>query len=157
MSIMSAAFWETARAVVLLFSLGGFSLCDAKKRELPLLFLGIGWAVGVLLSWQVWRGAGGENIMLFARDLLCDELIGAVLFLVSVLSGGRMGKGDAILFLMIGGFLTWQESLSLLWMSSVLMGVFGIVCLLTKRRKKNDRLPFAPFVLGGYVLLWAIP
>lgn len=95
-------------------------------------------------------------------DGLIGFVIGAgILFLIAVLGKlfmgvEGMGGGDIKLLGMIGLFLGWKMTLMTLLFSIYFGGIFAIILLLSKRKKRGEYIPFGPFIsLASFiVLLW---
>jgi len=79
------------------------------------------------------------------------NIISLFLLLLAWISGESVGFGDGWLFVVTGIFLGWKKNAVLLLGSLIFAGVFAIVCLVLKRKEKNDRIALAPFVLAAYV------
>ncbi|MEW8958226.1 MAG: prepilin peptidase [Moorella sp. (in: firmicutes)] len=101
---------------------------------------------------------GGILLSLLARDVgFWSSLWGAVaaagfLLLVAVISKGGMGGGDVKLAGMVGLFLGWPLASLALFLSLVTGGLAGVCLLVSGRKKRQDPLPFAPFITTGGLL-----
>ncbi len=129
--------------VVLGLALGGVGICDVRTRKvsMPILIGG----VLVLLALSPWNeGVDG-------RAMLGGVFLGLTLSLVSMVSGGRMGFGDGLVFCMTGVCLGFWENLTLMSLSFLFAGIFGAVGLLMKKLTMRQRIPFVPFVVVGYL------
>lgn len=76
-------------------------------------------------------------------------------FLVSLFSRGGIGGGDIKLFMVLG-WLVGLPTLLLGMAFSCLLGLsfFGLYSLvLNQASKKPNKLPFAPFILGGFLII----
>ena len=117
-------------------------ITDIKKREIP-----VGYTLGLGLIWilyRIYRGADGKNTLMAAVFLL------ALLLLLSFTSRG-IGPGDAFLCsacVCIAGF---PAAFLGLFHGVMLAGLTGGVLYLIKR-KKHQKLPFAPFYFAGMIL-----
>jgi len=83
--------------------------------------------------------------------ILIIGLTGTVIF-----KKEAMGGGDVKLAAMIGAFLGWRYVVVSLFLGFFLGAVTGIFLILAKIKKKEDMVPFGPFiVLGSFItLLW---
>ncbi len=79
--------------------------------------------------------------------------LGLALLLTAHVSREQFGAGDAWIFFVSGIFLGAEENMRLLLCSLIICGIFSFVVLFIKRRSRKERIAFAPFVLGGEVLL----
>ncbi len=103
-----------------------------------------------------------------------DPLIGAIsgsgimfgFFLLSFLiykSDGAMGMGDVKIYIPIGLFLGWKLTVISLIFSVLSGGIAGIFLIATGFKKRQDEIPFGPFIVigtfiaiiwGGNILNW---
>lgn len=114
------------------------SVEDLRKREMHLLVLLMFGIMGILLH-MFYRSKS-------IYELLGGMLIGVILLVISILSDGKLGKGDGVLMIVTGTYLGFWNNLLLLWCATCMTGVFGLVVYFYKRRTDVE-LPFAPFVL----------
>lgn len=83
-------------------------------------------------------------------------LVGLVFFALALLSHEAIGKGDALLFLILGWFLGMYQTIFLLFVAFFLSAVFAGFLLLIKKGNFKTSLPFLPFLyiaFGGICLL----
>ncbi len=118
---------------------------DIKKQEFPLWLLCVGGAVSVCVTLLV-----GEFSI---HKILGGALVGGMLILCCACTKESVGFGDGLMFVVTGIYLGLWKNLLLLLGATAICAVFGAVLLITKRAKRNDRLPFAPFVLASEVLM----
>lgn len=83
-------------------------------------------------------------------------LPGVVILLVSFLTRGSVGDGDAYLFIVLGMLMGIRTVLSVMTISMLAAAVFAIVNLLKGKLNKKDSFAFAPFILTGYLGVLAI-
>ena len=130
---------EGIRMIVLLVSLFLCAWIDWKTERVSVPLLLLGGMTAVLLH-------------LFAQEesvfyLMTGMSVGIVLLLYSLVTHESIGYGDGCLFVMTGLFLGFWENLV------VLAGIGAAVLLFFRKKKKNERIPFVPFVFTAYVLL----
>jgi leader peptidase (prepilin peptidase)/N-methyltransferase len=67
-----------------------------------------------------------------------------------------MGGGDIKLAAMIGAFLGWRYTIISLFFGFFLGALTGIILIMTKIKKREDAIPFGPFIALGSIitLLW---
>lgn len=85
---------------------------------------------------------------------------GGVLYLVAVgysmlAKRDGMGGGDIKLLAMIGAFLGWQSLLYVLFASSLLGSVVGIVAMVKQGKGGKTCIPFGPFLAFG-AMTWVL-
>ena len=84
---------------------------DWKKREIPLLFLGIFAGGGCLAGWL------SETLQW--KEMMGGLLVGGILLLGALASRGSIGTGDALAFCASGIYLGFWQNLLLLFLSAV--------------------------------------
>lgn len=141
---MSAAV-RTGLLVVLVIN----SITDIRKREICLrLTIGIG-AVGLLRQLLLLIGQSGGATEGWSR--LFSFLPGSIL-LLSSMAGGGVGIGDGIALLMLGCWLSFENTALITAGSLVLLLPASMTLFLTGKRRKT--LPYLPFLTAAYLLIW---
>ncbi|AGY57480.1 prepilin peptidase [Gloeobacter kilaueensis] len=152
-SMVQTAFWGSFLTLLL-----ALSLIDLDRLELPgeLTSAGIVLGLGFRTFFPIWATgswpAGPPGLV----DALYGLILGIGLFdIVSYLGEKMLGKeamggGDAVLAAMIGVWLGWKLLLVALFVGFCLGAVGGILGLATGHLKRDEPLPFGPFLaLGG--------
>ena len=85
-------------------------------------------------------------------DMVLGALIGVALLIVGYLSKEKIGYGDGLILVATGIYLGFWNNLILLWLSTSLAGIYGLILMLFKKKKKESEIPLVPFILGVYVL-----
>ena len=109
----------------------------------------------ILLSSVLAMGVAG---VLYRCCYLSDDITGMLtslipgLFLMamSLISGNRIGKGDALLSLCLGEWLGLADCILVIFLASA--GSSAAAAVLWMKKKKNSEIPFVPFLLSGYIL-----
>ena len=130
------------------------SFIDIEQQIIPNKIIGYGLILGILFSLT------GITVGLF--DAVLGFLVGAgSLFLIALISLQILGKegmggGDIKLLGVIGLFLGWKMTLLTLLRSIYIGGVFSILVLLFKIKKRGDYIPFGPFISLASIItiLW---
>ena len=126
--------------------MGMLTLCsaeDIKKKQICLnrvLFFGI---LGILFH-MLWRMQSIENLLL-------GMSVGVVLLFLSVLTGGRIGAGDAVLLIVTGIYLGLEKNLELFFSGLFLCSIWALGLLVLRKRNRKDSIPFVPFLLAAYM------
>jgi leader peptidase (prepilin peptidase)/N-methyltransferase len=110
---------------VLLFFLPLFLLLRAISHPLPFLSYVIGAAAGFL-----------------------------VLLLIALIKPGAMGMGDVKLLGVLGFVIGWQYILFILFLSSLIGLLLGIVIMLAGKAKWKGSIPFGPSLCAGTLLAY---
>lgn len=123
------------------FMVLGLAIHGIVPRVLPGAFLGF---IGVKL-----------DIMTSVAGL---ALAGGLLWLISVLSGGGMGMGDAKLAAAIGAVFGPKIAIISLFISFFLGAVIGLLLILTGLKRRKDYIPFGPYIaIATAIVLLAGP
>lgn len=131
----------TVKTLCLLYLLV-ISVCDVRTRCIPDCITGSVFALAFCLD--VLRPCSK-----IPERFLCSFLFFALLGAVSAITKG-MGLGDAKVAAVLGYCVGFFETLAILAFAAF-FGIFGF-CLFTLCKKKQDKLPFVPFVTLGYVI-----
>lgn len=130
---------------VLLGTLGVHSIEDMRKRKITVSITMFSAIIGVLLHLLYLD----ESIFF----MLAGMLSGVSILLLSKLSGGRIGAGDGIVFMLTGLYIGVWENMILMCISFFLAGVFGIFWIIIKKKSLQEKLPFMPFLFTAYLVL----
>lgn len=119
------------------------AVCDGLERKIPLAVVWIGIAAAIVLQVQ---GMSGERSWL---SIALSVLPGAIFWMLSLVTGEKVGYGDGWMLIMIGLFTgLWRCFLILL--VGLASESLVVLALLAFRRISGDRqIPFAPFLLFG--------
>lgn len=96
-------------------------------------------------------------IMLFVEQrfsvitFLMSESVGIILYMISVLTEEKLGRGDAIYVLALGTLLDIREMMLVCMISFCLASFVGILLLILKKVEKQHKLAYLPFLTAGYL------
>ncbi len=134
---------------VIVFSAG---VIDSKRKIIPnaLIIAGLIFRAGIYI-YEIFSKT--VDVKVVAKNDLLGFVIGFVfLALVSILSKGSLGFGDAKLFGIIGitsgAFCTY----STLLMSLIVSVIFSVVNIARKKIGRKDTFPFGPCISVGYII-----
>ena len=127
---------------------------DLNQQIVPDVISLPGIVIGFILSFFV-------SYISFINSAL-GIVVGGGIILIIGLAGSlifkkeAMGGGDVKLAAMIGAFLGWRCIIISLFLGFFLGALTGIILIMTKIKKREDAIPFGPFiVLGSFItLLW---
>ena len=127
------------------------SVCDVRKKEISLLFIAVCGTVSLLrIATLVYRGQTQPV------DILISLIPGALLLLISFLTGQQVGYGDGLLLLFAGPALGGNTAVLGICAALFGSGLFSGIALALGRAKRKTRLPFVPFMtLGMGVMMLA--
>lgn len=130
--------------VVLLLTFAGTAYRDYKEKEIPLWMPALAAIVGMILHLLCWETT--------LADILLGTLVGVLLLFVAWISRERVGIGDGIMLMVSGIFLGFRGNLTLLFMALGMVGLVALFFIVVKRKGKDYRLPFVPFLLAAYLV-----
>ncbi len=81
--------------------------------------------------------------------------VGGVLCLISVISKGQIGLGDAMLFCLTGLTVGFGGNIQILFYSFLFAAVVSGYLMFVRRKNKKYKLPFVPYLFLGYCLVAA--
>lgn len=133
-------------AALLLAGLLVEAVFDWKKRKIFVPVVVVEIPALLLLNYR--NGNGGIWL------LLASFGIGALFYGISLLTGGQIGRGDALLFAMTGAGVGLQDNIVLLYLTFLCAFVAAAVLWIGRRVGKNYKLPLAPFVLLSFCMMY---
>ncbi len=131
--------------IILLVGLLICSVEDVRSRMISVPFV-IVWTI-VLCGMQIYQG--NFSISLILGTALTVLLSGVV----SWFSDGQMGMGDGFLFGMTSMGLGVIRNLYMLTYCFIGVFLMAVILLIICRRGKDTRIPLAPFILFGSLLV----
>lgn len=88
----------------------------------------------------------------FSLGILIGNVgISIFLSMVSLISKGAIGLGDAIIFFVLSFYLSTAANLVILFYALLAASVYSLILLICKYSRKHA-FPFAPFITMGFVL-----
>lgn len=152
-------FWLTLHRFGLTLSTGSYlifistliviAFIDLEHHIIPNSISLPGIVIGFLLAWL--------TLPLSALQSLIGILTGGgFIYLVSlaslvILGKEGMGGGDIKLMAMIGAVLGWKNTLLTIFLGSVAGSLIGISLMTLKKKKRDDPIPFGPFLVLGAI------
>jgi len=135
-----------AFGLVCMYSITAFD--DYRTRSIRVMEIIVFAIIGIIMNivaprYTVLSVAGGVGV-------------GVVMLAFSILSKEKIGKGDALIVMVSGLYLGFMNTLVLVWFSSILAAIFGLITLRKYDNYREAELPFVPFILIGYMILFTI-
>ena len=124
------------------------AMIDLRQKSLGFNFLCIAFTLGFLLQ----TIAGNLSLWL----LIGGAALGGFFAVISLLSRQALGLGDSFLIGVCGAWLGLYSGILLLLCTFFILSAVGIFALALKKAKAKNSLPFAPFLLAGYIAVLAI-
>lgn len=127
------------------------TVTDIKERIVPDRFIVIG--IILVLGLRIIDGK-----MLF-HYIISGIIAFTILFLILILSKGRMGGADVKLYALIGLSIGWMDSIgSLFYASMIALIYYGSIALKNKGRLDGKQeIPFVPFITLGVLCTYFLP
>ena len=82
--------------------------------------------------------------------------VGVAMYIFSIISKEKIGKGDALLVMVTGLYLGFMNTVVLVWLSSVLAALVGLVLIRKYDNKADKEMPFVPFILLAYLIMFTV-
>lgn len=136
---MEKIIWIISGSYILVMA-----LIDLRKKEIPVI-PGIACMAGIFLLRMI-----GQNQW---EEWLPGVSIGLMLWIVSKISRGAVGEGDALAYMVLGPALGFLEVFEVLMISLFLAALTGSVLILCRRAGKRYAMPFLPFTAAAYGLV----
>lgn len=148
LSIQSLVYIILSSALIII------AFIDLQEQIIPDVISLPGIVVGLILSFLV-------PYMSFINSALGALVGGGIILIIAwvgsiIFKKEAMGGGDVKLTAMIGAFLGWRYTIISLFLGFFLGALTGIVLIMTKIKKREDAIPFGPFIALGSIitLLW---
>lgn len=78
---------------------------------------------------------------------------GIVLVLLAFVSGQKIGYGDGMMMIVSGIGLGFTKSMDICLVAVTLVAITAVILFVTRKKKLNDSIPFAPFLLLGNIVI----
>jgi leader peptidase (prepilin peptidase)/N-methyltransferase len=86
-------------------------------------------------------------------DVMGGLATGVVIYFISKKTGEKIGVGDALVLMLTGIFIGFWKNILLIWISTTFLTIYGLIMILIKKKTRNDRIPYIPFLLISCLLL----
>lgn len=134
--------------ITLLIFLAGAALQDLRRETINVLYIICGALAGAVLN--IVCNIGNW------KNMAEGAAVGLVILIIGFAGRQAIGYGDGLMLTATGLYLGLTGNIMLLLISLFLTALCAIFLLLLRYKRKNDRIPFIPFMLGGYILMKAI-
>lgn len=144
------------RQVIVALILLSAMIIDSKTRLIPnvliLCSLGIG-ALLLLLEFIFVRDTFLTSLLMSIAGFICCVVL---FYVLSRLTKEGIGMGDVKLISVMGLLLGLSSALMSVLFSLILCTLASIALLFGKKKNKNDRIAFGPFMFFGYMLMFIL-
>lgn len=127
------------------------TLYDWQEHRIPNKVLGAGVMIRLILLAGEYGYHREQMKMILVSCLAGTAVVLLLLMLVTVLTKQGFGMGDVKLFAFICFTLGLAPTYNIFFYSILYTAVISIFLLITKKADKKFRMPFAPFILLGYL------
>lgn len=134
---------EDIVSAVLLIFMAVAAYQDWKEKEINVFLLLAAAFAGIALQ----AGVQKESIL----NVLPGVCVGIVVLLLAWLTGGSVGLGDGLMLIVTGIYLKFWGNINLLMMALAMAGGVALFMIAVKKKGRNYRLPFVPFMLVAYL------
>ena len=146
LSVQSLVYIILSSALIII------AFIDLQEQMIPDVISLPGIVVGFILSFIV-------PYISFINSALGALVGGGIILIIAwvgsiIFKKEAMGGGDIKLAAMIGAFLGWRYIIISLFLGFFLGALIGIILIMTKIKKREDVIPFGPFIiLGSFITL----
>lgn len=84
-------------------------------------------------------------------DIFLGSLTGVICLLISRITGDSVGIGDGLMLVVSGIFLGFWMNITILMLAFGVVGLVGLYMLVIKKKGRNYRMPFLPYLLAAYL------
>jgi leader peptidase (prepilin peptidase)/N-methyltransferase len=144
LSIQSLVYIILSSALIII------AFIDLQEQIIPDVISLPGIVVGLILSFIV-------PYISFINSALGALVGGGIILIIAgvgsiIFKKEAMGGGDVKLTAMIGAFLGWRYTIISLFLGFFLGALTGIILIMTKIKKREDAIPFGPFIVLGSII-----
>lgn len=94
--------------------------------------------------------------LIWGRELSVGEYLAGgtlgIIFIVLSMISTEIGMGDGVLLMILGLMIGIRRLISVLFVALILCAIMAAVLCLLGKAKRKSRLPFVPFLLGGFLM-----
>lgn len=121
------------------------TITDLKSKTIPIWWTVV-FGISAMIYQIFWKKQKLEAI-------LFSMIIGVTLLVAAKISNQRIGYGDGIIFLILGLWIGFWDGISLLFFSLILSSIISVYLVIVRRKGRDYRIPFIPFVTAAYIIL----
>lgn len=128
-------------------------ITDYNTYLIPNMFILIFFGIGIVLllaEFVMYRKEAFPILIISIIGLTCCLVL---FYILSRLTKDGISMGDVKLIAVLGWILGLAMTLFTVLLAMLLCMVAAIVLLVCKKKNKNDRVPFGPFIFFGYAIV----
>ena len=146
--------WQIKQMIALAM-LAVCTYTDIKEKNIYLVPLLISTAGGVFITLAALIGMPDYGAAELATDLVFPALFGCVMIVIAKCLTKYVGIGDGYLIAALGILIGNMNNMYVTGIASVFAGVYAVILMILKRKRFAGSIPFAPFVMAGFVIVTA--
>lgn len=124
---------------------------DIKERKIQNVYLKIGESLGIIFNIMS-ISAGTFSL----KERMWALLPGIIFLIFAKVTKERIGYGDGMILGVLGNFLKISDVCYILHGALVLLLIFSVLLLCTKKVSKDCQIPFLPFLWMSQTILWGM-
>lgn len=90
------------------------------------------------------------------QGIMAAVLPAVLLWICSLLTEGKIGRGDCSMMLTLGLLLGWRLCVTVLCTACLLIALYAGIGLAAGKFSRHSRIPFAPFLLTAMGTIWML-
>ena len=134
------------KKLIIFIWLSVMSICDFKKKTVPVLML----YIGAILAggFCLYKGIIGEGNLWE----LMKALFPGALLLVLAKATGKAGSADGIVLMALGALEGYEKCMYICLLGLMLAALTAGILLICRKAGRDTKIPFVPFLAVGWVL-----
>lgn len=145
---------EKIREVCALLILAVSAYTDIKERNIYIMPLVIGAISAMSLSIISFINTPcGELTKQVFSEIISPLLAAGFVILITYMLRDNIGVGDGYLFAMLFLMIGVVRNVRLICVASIFVGIFGAIVMMIRLDKVYKRIPFAPFMMAGFITI----
>lgn len=89
-------------------------------------------------------------------SILGGVAVGVFVFILSLITKEKIGKGDALIVMVSGLYLGFMNTVVVLWLASILAALIGGIMIRCHGHRMDLEIPFVPFLLAAYLIVYTV-
>ena len=115
---------------------------DFKNREISMIY--IIFLAGISIVFLIYEG----RLVTDLRKIMACLVVFSIVY---ALFKKYIGMGDLLLLMSISIYFTLEEVILLVFISSLLTSVTGMILIISRRANRNSEMPYVPFITISFL------
>lgn len=121
------------------------SITDIKEKKIYIFPCIIFMVIGIIMEFMI----GQRGIL----SICIGMLPGIFVYMAGIITREGIGKGDALVFIVIGIFMGLMKCMILLICSLFLIAGIGVILLFIRKGNLKTKIPFVPFITVSFMII----